>query len=214
MIVTGNVGAPQASSTPGTQTQPIRQGNLNEIIIGEVHGTYYEGTYRGGRFGGAMQAVLATATIAGVSTAVTGTSVLYNPIGSKVNLAIDKFGVGFVVAPAAPLVYGLATGWSTGALAGTLTSLNPKSKNIGSGYQPVGQLFASAAITLPVAPTVDTVLGMLDTGAVTTVTNTVNIFDLQSGIILPPGGYAVFWTSAVLAASAHIASWSWEEVPV
>jgi len=213
MLINGQVGAPAASSASGSN--PIlRQGNLNDLIVSELHGRYYEGAYRGARFGGAMQAVLATATIAGLSTSITGASVLANPNGSSVNLVIEKFGVGFVVAPAAPLVFGLATGQSTTALSGTLTSLAPKSKKLGSGFQPQGQLYCSAAITLPVAPTVDVVLGQLDQGAVTVSNTNSGIFDLEGSIILPPGGFAVFWTSAVLAASAHIASWQWEEVPV
>ena len=214
MIVTGQVGAPQASSAPGTQTQPLRQGNMNDVIVSELHGRYYEGSYRTARFGGSMQAVLATATIAGVSTSITGTSVLYNPIGSGVNLSLEKFGVGFVLAPAAPLVFGIATGWSTTAISGTLTSLSPKSKRIGSSTQPVGQLYASATITLPVAPTVDTILGALDTGAITTTAAMSGLYDLEGSIVIPPGGYALFYTSAVLLASAHIASWQWEEIPL
>lgn len=213
MNITGIVGAPAASSGPNT-APPVRQLNTNELGVTEVHARYYEGAYRKNRFGGSMQAVLGTATIAGVSTAITGTSVLYNPIGSSVNLVIEKIGIGFVLAPAAPLVFGIATGQSSAALSGTLTSLTPKSKNIGSGAQPVGQLYASAAITLPVAPTVDTILGALDTGAITTTAAMQGLYDLEGSIILPPGGYAVLYTSAVLLASAHIASWTWEEVPV
>ncbi|MEI6557969.1 MAG: hypothetical protein WCO00_06145 [Rhodospirillaceae bacterium] len=214
MLFQGTVGQPSNSSLGAGSNPTVRQGQLGDLVVSELHGRYYEGSYRKSRFGGSMQAVLATATIAGLSTAITGTSVLANPNGSAVNLVLEKFGVGFVLAPAAPLVYGIATGQSGTALAGTLTSLNPKSKFLGSGISPVGQLYASAAITLPAAPTVDVVLGQLDTGAITTMTSATGLFDLEGQIVIPPGGYAVFWTSAALLASAHIASWSWEEVPV
>lgn len=193
----------------------LRQGRQGDQIISELHGRYYEGTFRKTRFGGAMQAVLATATIAGLSTSITGVSVLANPTGSGVNLVLEKVGIGIIIAPAAALVYGIATGQSNTALSGTLTSLAPKSKNVGSGVQPIGQLYASAAITLPVAPTVDQVLGALDTGAITTSpAGAGGVFDLEGSIILAPGGFALLWTNAVLAASAHIMSWEWEEVPV
>lgn len=215
MNINGQVGSPAASLPPGSNATPVRQGQLADVIVSELHGRYYEGAYRRSRFGGAMQAVLATATIAGLSTAITGVSVLANPNGSSVNLVIEKVGLGIIIAPAAALVYGLATGQSTTALAGTLTSLTPKSKNVGSGAQPVGLLYASAAITLPVTPTVDTVLGALDTGAITTSpAGGGGSFELNGSILLPPGGFACLWTSAVLAASAHIMSWDWEEVPV
>lgn len=191
-----------------------RLGKAGDQIVSELHGRYYEGVYRRTRFGGSMQAVIATATIAGVATGITGVSVLYNPPGNGVNVVIEKFGVGFVLAPAAPLVYGIATGFSQSALSGTLTTLGPKSKLIGSGAVPTAGLVASASVTLPVAATVDQVLGQLDTGAVTTVTGVSGLYDLEGSIVLPPGGYAHFWTSAALAASAHIASWEWEEVPI
>lgn len=190
-----------------------RGSKQGDTVVSEGHGRYYEGVYARTRFGASMQAVLATATIAGLSTAITGTSVLYNPVSSTVNLSIEKFGVGFVLAPAAPLVFGLATGQSMTALSGTLTSLGAKSKFLG-GSVGQGIAVASASITLPVAPTVDIVLGALDTGAITTTASMPGVYDLEGGIVLPPGGFAVFWTSAVLAASAHIASWAWEEVPV
>lgn len=214
MIITAQVGAPGSSSAPGSQ-QPVRQGQLNELIVSELHGPCYEGSFRKARFGGSMQASLATATIAGVSTSITGTTVLYNPIGSGVNVAIERLGIAFIVAPAAALAFGIATGWSPNALGGTLTSLAPKSKLIGSSVQPVAQLYSSAAITLPVAPTVDTILGTLDQGAVTVTTvGAQGIYDLKGEIVLSPGGYAVFYTSAVMAASGHLASWNWEEIPL
>lgn len=214
MQVQGQVGAiaTTASLAPGAQPN-MRLGNMGELIKSDLHGRYYEGSYRRSRFGGAMQAVLATASIAGLSASITGVSVLSNPPGSGINAVIEKFGVGFVLAPAAPLIFGLATGQSASALAGTLTSLAPKSKLVGSGAVPICGLYASAAITLPVVPTVDQVLGMLDTGAVTTVTDSSGIYDIEGAIVLAPGGFACFWTSAVLLASAHIASWQWEEVP-
>jgi hypothetical protein len=212
MLVAVTPGAPLGSTTPGNAIN-VRGINTNEMGVSEVHARYYEGSYRKTRYNAAMQAVLATATIAGLSTSITGTSVLYNPPGSTVNLVVEKFGVGFVLAPAAPLVYGLACGFSNTALSGTLTSLSPRSNFIGSASGQ-GQCAASAAITLPIAPTVTHVLGQLDTGAITTVTGVAGAYDLEGGLILPPGGFAVFWTSAVLAASAHIASWQWEETPV
>lgn len=212
MLIQTQVG-PQASQSPGA-TPITRSGQLGDVIVSELHGRYYEQGYRGNRFGGSMQAVLATATIAGVSTSITGACAISNPTGSGVNVVLEKVGIGVIVAPAATLVYGLATGFSATALSGTLTSLAPKSKLIGSSATPRASLYCSAAITLPVAPTVDTVLGNLGTGAITVDRAQNATYELNGSIILPPGGFACFWTSAVLAASAHIMSWDWEEVPI
>lgn len=201
------VGEQNNSDTTIVQTRAGQQGDL---IASELHGRYYESCYRKHQFIAAQQAVIATATIAGLGTAVTGAMVVANPPGSTVNMVIQKFGLGFVLAPAASLAYGLAVGYSSTALSGTLTSISPRSAFVG-GAQGQGQAYVSASVTLPVAATVAVVMG---SASVTVLANTINIMDLEGSIILPPGGYLHFWTSAVLAASAHLSSISWEEVPI
>jgi len=161
-----------------------------------------------------MQAVIATATIGGFATTITGVPLLYNPPGSAVNVVIETVQIAFVVASANALAYGIATGFSNTAVSGTLTSLTPKSKFIGSGVTPVAGLAASASITLPVAATGDMILGSLSTAAVSVPNATPGLFDIGGAIILPPGGYCHFYTSAILAASSLLAGFSWEEVPV
>lgn len=79
MLIQNQVGpiATTTSISPGLQT-PSRAGQLGDTIVSELHGRYYETAYRRALFTGATQAVLATATIAGLSTATTGVPVLYN----------------------------------------------------------------------------------------------------------------------------------------
>ena len=216
MLVQNQVGpiATTTSIAPGLQS-PQRAGQLGDTIVSELHGRYYEGAYRRARFGGAMQAVIATATIAGLSTSITGVPVLYNPIGNTNNVVLEKVGVSLLLAPAAPLAFGIAVGYNGAtALSGTLTSVTPRSKFVGLGAAPTAGMYASAAITLPTAPTLDTIFGTLDTGAITTTTTNGSLYDLEGSIILPPGGYVVFYTSAVLVASALLVSYQWEEVPI
>ena len=50
--------------------------------------------------------------------------------------------------------------------------------------------------------------------ATTAPTGASAVYDLEGSIILPPGAYAVLYTSAVMVASSLLASFSWEEVPV
>lgn len=214
MIIQGQVGQPATTSIASGSNPVMRQGQLGDVIASELHGRYYEGSYRKNRFGGAMQAVIATATIAGFSTTITGVPLLYNPPGSAVNVVIETVQLAFVVASANALAYGLATGFSNTAVSGTLTSLTPKSKFIGSGVTPVAGLVASASMTLPVAATGDTILGSLSTAAVSVPNATPGLFDIGGAIVLPPGGYCHVWTSAILAASSLLAGFSWEEVPV
>lgn len=193
-----------------------RLGNMGEDIVSELHGRYYETTYRRAMFTGATQAAIATATVAGPTASTTGVPVLYNPIGNVNNVVLTKVGVGFILAPAAPLVYGIATGYNGAtAVSGTLTSVTPKNRFIGLGAAPTAAMYFSAAITLPTAPTADIILGTVDTGAITTSpTGPFSMVDLEGSIILPPGAYACLYTSAVMVASSLLASFQWEEVPI
>jgi hypothetical protein len=217
MEMQGRVGAPTTNTSlaPGTPST-FRLGNMGDQIISQLHDRNYEAVYRRAFFTASMQAVLATATVAGLTVSTTGSPVIYNPLNSGVNVVLSKVGVAFCLAPAAPVIFGIATGYNaTTAPSGTLTSLVPKSRFVGLGAAPAAQVYCSAAITLPTVPTVDQVLGVVTTGAITTSpVGAGDMFDIDGGIILPPGGYAIIWTHAVMLASSLIASYSWEEVPV
>ena len=215
MPISGQPGAPAASTGPGVPNIPIRTMNTNELAVSEVHAPYYEGAYRGGRFGGAMQAVIATALQTGLTTASTGGLCLYNPNGSGINAVVEKVGFATnIIVQTSAGILGLGVGQSTTALSGTLTSVAPKSRKLGSGISPVCGLVSSATFTLPVAPTLDTVLAGVDTGAITVAFNNGGVVDLQGGIVLPPGAFCLFVASAGLVASSYMFSMQWEEVPV
>jgi hypothetical protein len=209
MLTQGVVGPQSAQSLPPGANVTTRQGNMGELIASELHGPYYEGTYRKTRFGGANQA--AVTTTAAFTTTYTGL-ILANPSNSPVNLVLEKVGFASILAQTSPLAVGLMTGQSTTALSGSLTSVAPKSKFVGSGVPPVGQLYS--AVTLPVAPTLDTVLGVIDTGAVTVATSGQGLFDLQGSIVIPPGGFVALYTNVASVAASLFASMQWEEVPV
>ena len=216
LTITGTAGAPVASTPPGVTPQNgVRILNTNELGTSEIHGRYYEGAYRGGRFSGAMQATIATALATGLTASYTGGLVLYNPNGSGINAVLEKVGAFTgIVAQTAAGILGLGIGQSTTALGGTLTSVNPKSRRLGSGITPVCGLVSSASITLPVAPTLDTVLAGVNTGAITVDTMVPAQFDLEGGIVLPPGAFCCFVASGGLLASSYLFSMQWEEVPV
>jgi len=215
MIIQGQVGplATTASIAVGSQTV-ARYGNMGDQIVSELHGRYYEAAYRKSLFSGATQAVIAFATTAGLSTTLAGLPVLYNPIGNAYNLVLTKVGYAFLLAqPTAASIIGIATGFHpTTAVTGT--SVNPKNRFI-NGPAPTGQMyFSSTSITLPAVATLDTVLGVVDTGAITVATSVPSFYDFEGGIIIPPGGYIHLYTSAASATSSLLASFAWEEVPV
>lgn len=199
MQIVTYVGAPN-KQTDGSQPQ-IRGGNLGSIITDNLHGAYYETSYRSNMFHVANQA--AVTTTAGLATTWTGLAIS-NPAGSGVNAVINYFTCAeFAVGAAA--VIGIMTG--SGAAAGALVS---RPSLIGG---PTGKVTASAGATIA-TPVLDIVLGQTGSVATTGYGLSAGIsFDMQGSLIIPPGFYAASYTSTVTS-SALLFGFQWEEVPV
>ena len=200
---TGNTGPSANGSSPN-----LRGDRQNSLIVTELRGRYSENTRLGFRYQGANQTPVTT-TVA-FATTYTGL-VLANPIGSTVNLELDKVGIATLVAFAAASTIGLMVGFNGGtALSATtadgLANANPQ--------LPVGQGIIYKAATLPTAPTLRKVLASGLTGAITTAVNIPLEFDLEGSIVIPPGGYVALYTSTASGASGIQASFEWAEVPI
>jgi hypothetical protein len=208
MLSQGQVG-PISNAADGVQVA-FRQGKLGEQIMSELHGRYYESCYRRAQFNAANQA--GQVTTVGLATTYTGL-VLSNPIGSGINLVLEKVGVAFPVAVAAGLVYGLMVGYNSGtAVTHTTPSTTLRSNFVGVGAAPVG--LVDTVATLPTAPTVSHVFGAIGTAAITApMTLPTCFYDLEGSVILPPGAYAAIYTSAASGAAGMFGSFTWEEVP-
>lgn len=180
-----------------------------------ANGQYYPAAIGGTLFGGGNQAVVATALSAGLPTAYTGGLVLANPITSKVNLILQRAKATFIVAQTNAASIGLGVGYNaTTALSGTLTAVAVQTANPASSATASGLLYSSASVTLPTAPVLALLLGAVDTGALTTGVNSAALEAvIDGGIILPPGGYAVFTSTAAGTASSFLGSFSWVELP-
>ena len=198
-----------SSSLSAGQLAPVRQGNMGDLIASELHGRYYEATYRQSLFAGA---VVGTTTVAGAITAITGGLVLTNPIGSGVNIVLNKFGFAFYVAFPAAAAVGLAAGFNGGTAVTQTTPVTPRSQFVGIGASGKGLL--ASAVTLPTAPNIVGIYASGLTGAITTAPFIQSIVDLEGSIILPPGGYVLPYTSTVSGTSGAAFSFSWEEVPL
>jgi hypothetical protein len=186
---------------------------MSDLIVSELHGRYYEGTYRATTYSASMQAVIATALATGLTASYTGGLVLFNPYGNGYNLVLNKVGIAMVVAQTSAGSIGIGTGFSQTAPTGG-TSVTPTSDKVGTAGVPTGVAWSAAAITLPNAPVLKRVLGSVGTGAITVGQFTPATIDLEGGIVLAPGGYACFVASGGLLASSYIFSMTWEEVPV
>jgi hypothetical protein len=210
MLIQTQVGpvATTASAAPGTLI-PGRAGQLGDTIVSELHGRYYETTYRRNLFNAANQA--ATTTTVGLATVYTGLC-LSNPVGSTVNLILTKIGFSFIVAFPAAAAIGLMAGYNSGTNVTHTTPGTPRNMFFGAGA--AGQGLVDTAATLPTAPFVTHVFGSGYTGAITTTPQvSPTIIDLEGGLLLPPGGYAAIYTSTVSGTSGFFGSMIWEEVP-
>lgn len=195
---------PQVATDGGQAT--ARAGKSAETIVGDAHGRYYETTYRKAIFSGSITGQVTTV---GLATTYTGL-VLSNPIGSNVNLVINKVGFAFIVAFAAGATIGLMTGYNATTNVTHTAPVTPRNQfftSVGGG----SGLLDSAA-TLPTAPTLNIILGAGLTGAITTATVVApTVIDLEGSIILPPGAYCAFYTSTVSGAAGGAFSLQWEE---
>ena len=179
-----------------------------------ANGQFYPGAINGTLFMGSNQAVVTTALTAGVPTAYTGGLVLANPTTSPVNLIIQRVQAAFVVAQTNAAVISVGIGHSSSALSGTLTVVASTPAVAGSSAVANGLLYSSASVTLPVAPYLARIIGSVATGALTTEVDASNLaLDIQGGIILPPGGFACFLSSATGTASSFFGSFVWTELP-
>ena len=218
MLVQGQVGPSSAQSvSPGTAVA-VRQGQLGDVIVSELHGRYYEQAYRRNLFSGAIAGATGTTVSAlGVvnNTAYTGI-VLYNPPGSQVNLVLQKVGYALTVAQAAASAVSIATGFS--ALPPATTTAIATRNNFVNGPLPIGQLYSAATFGQATGPVVASVplmtLGFAGTAAITAPMTIPTMYDLEGSIVIPPTGFACIYMSTVSGTNSLIGSFTWEEVPV
>lgn len=153
----------------------------------------------------------AVTTSAALATTYTGL-LLTNPVGSTVSLILESASFVPLVAQTAALSIGLLGGSSATAVTQT-TAVAPTNNYLGG---PGGYGLLAKAATLPVAPTLLFLLGSLMTGAITVQDQAGAYIDLNGGqpmVVVPPGAYVGFYTSAASVASSLNLSFQWAEVP-
>jgi hypothetical protein len=186
-----------------TQIVISRGGKQGEQMVSELHGRYYEQTYRGNVFSLCTQGTGVTTTAA-LATTWTGLGVA-NPAGSGVNLVL----LGFTCAQFA--VGAAATVGIMGAAGAITSTLTPQSRLIGGGQVSKANGSAGATISTPLLIATFGEVGSLATTG----------YGLQAGIsvdlggsvIVPPGSFVASYT-AIATTSALQFSFVWEEVPI
>ena len=213
MIIQGQVGPLASSASLASGTQPnLRQGNMGDMIVSELHGRYYENTYRRNQFWASNPTgVTTTATTSGSTTAIVGINIS-NPINSPVNLVLNKVGYAFTVAFTAAADIALGVGYNSGTNVTHTTPLTVRNGYVGVGAAGYG--LVDSSVTFPTAPNFIHALGAGLTGAITTAPYIQGYLDLEGSIILPPGAYAGIFTTTAGGASGFFGSFGWEEVPL
>ena len=202
MLINGVVGGPSASIPPGV-SPAIRQGNMGDMVVSELHGRYYESAYRRASFNAASQA--AQAVSVALATTYTGLC-LYNPPGSGFNLVPNKVKYALSVAPAGIASIGLITGFvTTGGVTAQTTPLTVKSSFIGGGAG-VGIALAAATIITPTW-----LAHLVDGFTAAALPSPSPVVDLEGAFVIPPGGFIAV---GALTAVTGLGFISWEEVPI
>lgn len=207
MLIQGQVGQPGVTSLgPGTNPT-LRVGQMGDAIVSELHGRYYETTYRRNLF---------TAYSGGTAMSVAGTALiglqLWNASNS-VNLVLSKC-TGFVaVTSASTTGILLASGIGQVTTPTSLTAITRASNNFIGGGLPQGQAYNAG--TFSIAPTPFWPL-LHNTAAIATVGEDQGWqMDFEGSVIVPPQAYvAIVALGSAAAAAAVYCSLMWEEVPI
>lgn len=182
-------------------------GAQKDLAVSAMHGSKYNQSVNGNLFAGANQAGVTTSVA--LATTYLGCC-LSNPAGSFKNLVLRRVGVTFNVVFAAFNSIGLISGYAAGGIIAHTTPLTVQNSKIGaSAAAAVGKL--DAACTLVGTPAWYQWLTSTPTA---TSSPARTVFEMEGGIVIPPGGYIAIGTLTASPASSFLGSMEWEEVPV
>jgi hypothetical protein len=231
MLIQGQVGAPAGSNAPGA-TPAIRQGQLGDLVVSELHGRFYEQAYRNNMFFYGHTAPFAL-TANTVSNGASTTPILgiWNPPTSTVNAVVLQMalqnGINTGTSPATPgcFVWAIATGQNN--LTAGATPFNAKTfQQTGSqikafngataltGLNTTGAgIVAVEAADIPVVvPSSYSVGTLTNTAIVPPTVGGVQNFD--GGLIVAPGNLLVLLNTTSTTTISVFGRLLWEEVPL
>lgn len=197
----GAVGPQQLSD--GLQAAP-RLGRNGELIVGNLHGRYYEQVMRGNVFGASNQA--AQAVSVALNTTYTGLC-LSNPLNSGKNLVLLHVGYALSVAPVAIASLHLLRGSSPSTDVTHTTPVTPRNMLIGNTSSPVAKVDREATIPTPEYGL--SLMGGFTAGALPA--SPLVAFDVNGLVVIAPGGFVAI---GALTAVTGFGSFAWEEVAI
>jgi hypothetical protein len=199
--------------SPGT-----RQGRELDLIVQNLHGRYYEKASRSGIFHLVLTATTtgaAAGNLVGAAAAASTQFAIWNPAGSKVNIALLKVYVGVIsgTPPGGPLFHGVMLNGVT-----TISSVGTALNAYIGGQASQARFVASAAgTTLTNGGAITTLRPMSIDFSATAFAAAAgsNDFDnVEADIILSPGtGWVPLWATAGTTLLNGYGA-TWEEVPI
>lgn len=199
--IAGVVGAQNLGD--GSQAAP-RLGNNGEVIVGNLHGRYYEQVKRGNVFGVSNQA--AQAVSVALATTYTGLC-LSNPLNSGKNLVLLHAAFALSVAPAAIASLHLLRGSSPSTDVTHTTALTPRNMLIGNTSTPVAK--ADREATIPTPEYGLSLMGGFTAGALPS--SPLAVLDVAGLYVIAPGGFVAI---GALTAVTGFGSFAWEECSI
>lgn len=212
MLLQNIVGQPAAGANNALLNS--RAGQLGDTIVSELHGRYYETTYRGNVF---LLSVSTAAAVTAYTGGAAGTPMIgvFNPVGSGRNLVILKASFANVVTAsgAGTVTFGLYFGTTATITQATTTTpwnmvTQQQSGSVATGFRNVALTSGSAASNVIA---LGSYYWASAAGAAVVSGGPV---DLEGSVIIPPGSYIALGGSAALTGATWIGSLQWEEVPV
>jgi len=195
---------PSSTSFGDGLNPPALAGKAGEGIVAELHGKWYTSAYRNRVFLG-----VSTGGIIPINTTTALTFLLFNPLGSGVNVELVSADVvnNSITWVGSPIQ--LALGGSYGAALTTVTTtLTPVSALIGGSGVAQAKLYQSVAISAAAG----TLLPLFGPSMVTSMAPVFH-YEFDGKVILAPGSVAYLCGTAAQSASTAN-SFVWAEYPV
>lgn len=210
-------------------TTNARGGRQNDTIVSELHGKYYEQTFRSNVFSGGMtltsisNATFTTGTLGATETPIIG---LFNPSTSTVNAVVLYATLGITTTAATttgggPFVWATSVGNTAISTGNTplnrksLTAVGSQCKDM-SGVALTG-LTTNMAVRFGSALNGGSAANFSFVGTAVgqfTPAGGVNIEFFDGSLIVPPGGVIGLLATTTPVAQSAVAGIVWEEIPV
>lgn len=208
---------------------PVRLGRLGSLIIAELHGRFYEQTFRGNTFSTGMTITALSANTITLTASTTPILGVWNPGNSTVNLAIMQATLSYfantLTTPAPPGVFVWASSFGNNAISTGNAPYNRKTmSSVGSSAKAFNLSPALTGLTnnLVIFEAMDIPQpGTLAAGTITASTTTSNatvgqlgVQNFDGSLIVPPGGVLALLNTTSSTTYSVTGRLLWEEVPL